>query len=472
MFVPTVPFTTLGFDNTGTVDITASFNAAIAQGGKFFLPTGSYKVSGPIKLSKNYTSISGGGFGTIIQPTASFIGANVFAITGSYCVLENMSIAPIATLWSTNAVADGIQITGSTASRIENILLTAINGWQLVSTGGASNPNYNTVLKNIRGYQCKNGFHLLGTAGSGYGGIHFVSDCYANQTQVGDCWFIEDFLDLEAVNIFGENAAVVGASGYSLHIKGNCNALFFSNFDLGPYPGPGGNHVVLIESDANGNPGHITFNGGIIEGGQGAGVNLTAGFNIAFNGTHFFNNGTYGVNILGGDAITFNTCTWDSNGSSLASSGKYDVQVTTTGTVSFDNCYYRSFFGTTPGQINAVVNKTDVGFCSFENCQFKGTGFLGGNIFASYPSVIRGCVGFNPIGNIGAPAITSSPYTSAVQSVDYTAYISLGSSVITNISIGGTTIGLTGAAALRIAAGQTFSITYTTANPSQVWIGD
>jgi len=286
-----------GILGDGVADATAPLQSAVdslsANGGIISLPAGRFAVSAPIVLSNPNIQLRGQGYTTIIQPTASFSGTEIIRITGNYCTVVDMKIEYADPVYSNNPAANGIQITGSVASRIENVFFAAINGWIVQSTGGSSQPNYNTVFRNVRGYQCAKGFHLLGVAGSGVGGIHFVSDCYPNQTMNGDCWFIEDFLDLEAVNVFGEHDAGGGGGGYALHIKGCCNALFFSNFDFGPYPGPGGNHVVLIESGSNGDPGHITFNGGIIEGGQGAGLAVTGGFEILAQGTHFFNNGTY-----------------------------------------------------------------------------------------------------------------------------------------------------------------------------------
>jgi hypothetical protein len=460
----------------GIADDTVAINAALALGGIWWLPIGTYSVSGSLNIPKNNTKMVGAGYGTIIQPSASFVAAQIINVTGSYCSVSDMQITGAHTSYpgsySANPIGNGIQITGSVGSIVENVFLNAINGWTLQSTGGTVTPNYNTVLKNVRGYQCKNGFHLQGVAASGYGGIHFVSDCYSNQTQVGDGWFIEDFLDLEAVNIFSEGAAVIGNSGYALHIKGNSNALFFTNCDLGPYPGPGGNHVVLIESGTNGNPGHITFNGGIIEGGQGGGLTITAGFDIIAQGVYFFNNGTYGVDILGGNAIMINNCTFDFNGTT-GTSGKYEIQNTSTSNIMVNGCFFMTPQGTTPGTVNAVIN--DIGSTSMvvTNCYFKGTGFTSANIFASYPLTIRGCVGFNPVGNLGAPSIGASPYTAPTQSVDYTAYIKGGT--VSAIAVNGFTTGLTvatgGFVTVHVMSGQTITLTYSVI-PTWTWLGE
>ena len=455
--------------NDDTAAIQTCIDSLTMSSGVISLPPGTFSVSSPIVLSTPDVQLRGQGYTTVIQPTASFSGTEVIRITGNYCSVSDLQIEYADTNYSHNPAANGIQITGSVASRIENVFMTAINGWIVQSTGGSSQPNYNTVLRNVRGYQCAQGFHLLGVSGSGYGGIHFVSDCYSNQTQNGDCWFIEDFLDLVANNIFGENAA--SCPGHALHIKGNCNALFFSNFDLGPYPGPANNDAVLIESDGAGDPGRIVFSGGIIEGGSGAGVYVTGGYEILAQGVHFFNNGTYGVNLQGGDAIQFTNCSFANNGTS-GSSGRYDLQNGTGGNVVFDSCYFRTAQGTTSGKTNAVVNDTG-GNMTMTNCAFKGTGYSGGNIFAGYPKIVRNCQGFNPIGDIGAPAIGASPYTAGSQSVDYTAYIKGGT--VSAIAVAGVTTGLTlatgGFVTVRVLAGQTITLTYS-AVPTWKWLGD
>lgn len=444
-------------------------NSLAVNGGIISLPAGRFAISSKITLANPNIQLRGQGYTTILQPTASFSDTEIILITSNYCTVSDMKIEYADPVYSHNPAANGIQITGSVASRIENIFMAGINGWIVQSTGGSSQPNYNTVLRNVRGYQCAKGFHLLGVSGSGYGGIHFVSDCYSNQTQNGDCWFIEDFLDLVANNIFGENAA--SCPGYALHIKGNCNALFFNNFDLGPYPGPANNDVILIESDGAGDPGHITFSGGIIEGGSGAGIHVTGGYEILAQGVHFFNNGTYGVNLQGGDAIQFANCSFDGNGSA-GSSGRYDLQNGTGGNVVIDSCYFRTAQGTTSGKTNAVVNDTG-GNMTMTNCSFKGTGYSGGNIFAGYPKIVRNCQGFNPIGDIGAPSIGASPYTAGSQSVDYTAYIKGGT--VSAIAVAGVTTGLTlatgGFVTVRVLASQTITLTYS-AIPTWKWMGD
>jgi pectate lyase-like protein len=460
MFVPNTNFLNLldaGADPTGVADSTTAINNAFKTYGKWWLPSGTYKITGPINITKNNSSLQGSGFSTILAPSVTFSGANMINITGSFCDVSDLQFAYANTTFSSNPAADAIQITGAVSTRVENIYLLYINGWILQSTGGSSQPNYNTVLRNIRGYQCKQGFHLLGTTGSGYGGIHFVNDCYSNQTQQGDGWLIEDFLDLEATNIFSEGAAVVGNSGYALHIKGNCNAIYVTNFDLGPYPGPAGNHVVLIESDANGNPGHISFNGGIIEGGQGAGVNITAGFALTFSNTNFFNNGTYGVNILGGDGIGFQNCIFDYNGSA-GTTGRYDVQNTSTGRVTFSNCQFRTPQGTTPQHVNAVINDVGTTNMQMNDCSFSGTGFTPGTIFASYPKYLHNNYGYNPVGDLGQNSVGASPFTFGGYAID--AFVYLNGGTVSSVAINGTATGNTSGCFFLPAQG-TMTITHT-----------
>lgn len=342
-----------------------------------------------------------------------------------------------------------------------------VNGYVVKSQGGTTTPNYNTHLINIRGYQCLAGFHLLGVAASGFGGLHFIDRCYSNQSRGGHGFFIEDFLDLEATNIFAEPED--GKAGNPLQIKGNCNAIYITNFDLGLYPGPQVDSSIYMLSDANGTPTHIAFNNGIAQGGNSSGCRADNGNLLTFNNIHFFNNATYGLRFGGGvtSAHVIN-CQFDSNGSSTSGT-RIDFQSAGTNDILLSGCTFATPNGTAANQTNKAIN--DSGFAvQLNDNAFVGSGYVNnaGNIFSGYPKYIRNNRGLNPIGNIGAPAIGASPFTAATQSFDYTAYISGGT--VSDIAIGGTSTGAV-AGAFRVQAGQTITITYTVA-PTWSWIGD
>ncbi len=467
MFIsPPIPYNILTVDNTGTIDVTSAINSALAQGGMWVARTGTYKISSPLAMAVAGTKLWCAGYqSTIFQPTSAFSGSNIFNITADYCELHNLQMSYASTTTLTNPSADGIQITGAQDVLIENVRAYYLNGWCLQSTGGSANPNYNAVLRNIRNYQCLQGFHLLGIAGSAYGGLHRVSDCYANQTQGGDCWFIEDFLDLEAVNIFGEVAT--GKNGRAFHIKGNCNAIFVSNFDLGLYPYGSLQDNILIESGSNGSPAHIGFSNGITEGGT-AGLTISAGSQIIFDNTNFYSNQTYGVNITGGSQIRIKDSFFDHNGS-VAGGTRYEIQSSGSADIVVENNTFATPHGTGVNQVDHVINDTAFTM-KLKNNSIIGTGFAGnnGNTINNYPQWVENNVGINyTVGNIGV-SLPSTGVATATQAFAYTAYVSGGT--VTQIAVGGNNTGLT-SGSFRVPIGQTLTVTYSS-TPNWLTIGD
>lgn len=456
-----------GADASGVNDSTTAIAAAItaaanAAGGTVFIPSGTFKVSTPLNLNTSGVRVLGTGLGSIIQPTSTFSGAQIFNITANNCGVQNLQIAYANTTYSSNPVANGIEITGATGTSLRNLLLLYINGYIVESLATAGQANYNTDMSDIRGFQCKAGFHMKGVTGSNYNGVHRLYNCYSSLTQNGDCIFIEDCDDIEAVNIFSECSA---GSGSAIHVKGACNGVFFSNVDIGYYPGPTSGSTVLIESSANGSPNYVTIQGGIIEGSI-TGVAISAGNLITIADCHIYNCGTYGMNFTGGDAILVRDCTFEYNGSS-GTTGRYDFQSSASGHVTVQGCYFYTAQGTTTQKTNNAVNVT-AGTVIFRNNAFYGTGYNAGNIFASTPTVVQDCPGYNPLGKLTAPTIGASPYTVNVGATDITAYITGGT--VSQISIAGQATGLT-SGAFHIKAGQTIGITYTVA-PSWQWFGD
>ena len=453
-----------GVDNTGILDCSSGINTALSSGGMWWFPDGTYKIKSPIILSVARTSIRASG-NAVFNPTG-FVGSQFFTITADYCTIEDIKIQFTNTTTATNSAANGIQITGAQGCRIENVYARYINGWVVQSTGGSSTPNYNTHLINIQGYQCLQGFHLKGVSGSGFGGLHFMDRCYSNQMRGGHGFLIEDFLDLVATNIFSEPES--GSSGNPIQIVGNCNAIYFTNFDVGLYPGPQVDSSIYILADGNGSPSHIGFSNGITQGGNSSGVRIDAGTHILFENTNIYNNATFGVRIVGGSSLKFKGCTFDANGSQTGGN-RVDFQSASTSDVTLEGCTFATNNGVGAQQTNKAIN--DSGFAvQLSNCSFIGTGYVGnaGNIFNGYPKYIRNNPGLNPIGDLGAPAFGASPYTPPTQSFDYTAYIAGGT--VTSVAIGGKVTGLT-SGAFRVASGQTITVTYTVA-PSWTWLGD
>jgi hypothetical protein len=451
--------------NGSTDDTTAiqnAINALASTGGVVFFPYGTYLISSPLTLSNASIQLRGTGQSSLLQPSSSFSGAQIINITANFCAVTDLAMQYANATYSSNPSANGIQITGCSSTLLDRLYFQAINGWMIQSSASSSTANYNTYIQNVRGYQCGQGFHLLGVSGTSYSGVHVLTNCYATQVQNGDCYLIEDLQDVMATNIFGETAA---GSGNSLHIKGPCSSVYFSTIDLGPYPGPSTGAIVLVESDSNGTPNQIVLQGGIIEGGS-SGISITAGTNIVIKNMQIFNNGTYGINLPGGDAIVIEGCIFSSNGSS-GSSGRYDLQINNGNHNTIRNCYFNTAQGTTAGKTNNVINAIS-GQTFVESCEFYGTGYNSGNIFNNYPFVIRNCPGYNPLGNVTAPTITASPCTPSKFSQDMTVHITGGT--VSNIAIGGTSTGLT-SGTFRVPAQQTITLTYSSA-PTWKWFSD
>jgi hypothetical protein len=447
-----------GATGNGTTDDTAAIQAAInalsSTGGVVFLPQGTYKISSNLTMPNANTSLIGaGGQATIIQPSSGFVGSQIILITADFCSVRELTIAFANTTYSSNPAADGIRITGCRSGTIFNVYANYINGWAFHSTATAGVANYWWQFVNAHAFQCASGMRVAGNTGSGFNMAHTITNCIMDQIQNSDAFRIEDAHDVLLSNTEG---SVTAGSGSTVHITGACAAVYLSNSDLGPAPGPGLGPTVLIDSGANGTPTQISLVGSIFEGGL-TGVTIAAGTEIMFRNCDLIRNGTHGFNITGGDAIIISGCLFDLNGATAAS-GHYDINQSTTGGVMIETCWFWTPQGITANHVASCINST-AGYMSVQNCTFNGAGFTSANILAGFPKVIRNCRGYNPLGNISV-SVPASTVNFATKSSDLTYYVSGGT--VTVISIGGVATGLT-SGSFRVAAQQTFSITYSVA---------
>lgn len=457
-----------GATGNGSTDDTSAIQSAInaaSGGGVVFFPPGTYKITTPLSMSHQGTRLLGTGLLSIIQPSSGFSGANMITITANFCGVAGFSIQYANPTYSSNPTADAIQITGSSATFINDVYFQAINGWCIQSTATAT-ANYNTRITECRGYQCKQFIHLLGVAASSFAGTNTITNCYGNQIENGDCYFLEDIQDVLMTNIFGETAA---GSGNSIHIKGAVASCYIENFDLGPYPGPATGAIVLMEQSANGVPNQIGLCNGVIEGGS-TGVTISNATNTSVRCSKIFNCGSQGINITGGDSIVIEGCHFSGNGVT-GSSGKYEMQIAGNHTEVF-NCYFNSPQGTGAAHVNNALNCIS-GTTSVINCYFFGTGITSGNAFNNYPPLIRSCPGYSPAGLQTAPTIGASPFTTTGFAQDCQVFIHGGTWTV--LSLNGSATGFTSALSsectIRVPAGSTLTLTYTVA-PTWVWIAE
>jgi len=457
----------------GSTDDISAINAAVtaagaAGGGVVYIP-GVSAVSAPVTMSSPNVTLVSNGAGGGLRPLPGFSGSQVVLITADFCGVRDMTIAFANTTYSSNPAADGIRITGCRSGTIRDVYLNYINGWAVHSTATASIANYWWQFLNVHGFQCASGMRIAGNTSSGYNMAHTVTNCIMDQIQNSDAYQVEDAHDVLFANIEG---SVTAGSGNTIHIKGNCAAVYLSNSDLGPAPGPGLGATVQFDSTANGSPTQVSFVNSIFEGGL-TGVTINAGTELMFRNCDLLRNGTHGFSITAGDSIIISGCLFDLNGATAAA-GHYDINQSTTGGVMVETCWFNTPQGTTANHVASVINST-AGTMTVQNSTFNGVGFTSANIIAGFPKIIRNCRGYNPLGAITPPAVPASGVNVATQSIDMTIYIKGGT--LTAITVGGVATGISAAASagavhtIRVPAQQTINITYSVA-PTWTWFGD
>lgn len=457
-----------GAKGDSVTDDTAAIQAAITAasgGGIVFFPTGSYVVSATLALSNNNVRLMGCQQSTLYI-AAVFSGINLINITGQTCGVMDLNIRGVSTTYSSNPAVDAIQISSSRGCSVRDVVCSYINGYGLQSTSGGSISNDNTNIENVHIFSSKAGFHILGNAGSGNDQVSYMTNCNCDFIQNGDCYFFEDAFDFVVTNIYGNCTA---GSGNSIHIKGNCIAIYISNIDVGPYPGPSTGSIVLIESGPNGTPSKIGISNGIAEGGLN-GVQITAGSLIKISNLDIFNNGTNGISVSGSsDAISIYGCQFSANGSNIAGS-RYEINWSATGNGEVTACIFTTAQGTTTQKVNNVINAT-AGNLIVQGNRFEGTGFTTANVFNGFPALVLANPGYNNVlGNVAAPSITASPATINGYAYPVVAYIKGGT--VSAIAVNGTATGLTlatgGFVSVLIPAGGSITLTYSVI-PTWTW---
>lgn len=465
-----------GAAGNGTTDDTTAINAAItaanATGGVVFLPPGTYKISSPLNLSTANVSLKGAGASSIIQPSASFAGSNIVNITANYCGVTDLQIAYANTSYASNPAADGIQLTGAQNILIQNVILLYINGWAVQSSATAGVRNKWTKFDNIFSSLCAKGIHIVGVAANN-NAAHVLAHCILDQVATGssngDGYLIEDCYDIECSNL---ECNLTAGSGAAFHIKGRCSSIHLVNFvggcDTPTSTGP----AVLIESGTNGNPSQIELTNSIFETGS-IGISITTGSEITISGCRLETNATHGINLAPGgtiDTICIQGCSFNANGQTAAA-GHYDINSSATGNIVIQGCSFLTPSGSGAGQTAAGVNVSAGHHIVSNNL------FLGSTVFAGLPQVIRRNNGYNPVGHaVAQPTMPASTVAvTNTNGVDCTVHIAGGT--LTAINIGGSSTGITAAAAagsvhtVRVPANQTIAITYSV-SPSWQWFGD
>jgi hypothetical protein len=451
-------------DDTGAIQSTIS---TASGGGIVLLPSGTYKIVSPLVISNPNIILQGVGASSIIQPSASFSGSAIVSIIAgaNSCSVRDLQIAYAATTSSQNPDANGIEVTGATSALLTNLEMKYINGYAIESIATNAKNNAGCTVDHVHIWHCTGGIHIQSNGSVNNVGQHYLSNIYPEIVDSEDALFLEDVNDILCANY---NGAVAGgtSTGSMLHIRGASHSIYFSNVDLGCINAANA-PIILIDSVSNDVPSEISIIGGIVQTGT-AGIEIDAGKLITICDLVIQKCVTYGLNITGSvSSTTIARNRFISNGTT-AGSARYDAQSSTTGQVDFVDNIFLSAIGSGPNQVNFSMNVT-AGYVQVLNGGFWGSYHTSSSAFNNLPAVVRNVHGYNPLGSLATPAMPASGVNKANPfPVDCTVFIHGG--IVTAISIGGTTTGLT-SGSFRVPVGQTIAITYSSA-PSWTWFGD
>jgi hypothetical protein len=393
-------------DHGGVGDGTTSNDAAWASalsainptwGGKIVVRAGSYLISGStaITLAVQGTTIEGvGPESSRIVIGSGFTGAQAIQINANNCRIRSLSILGSNSTTTSNPVCGGIQVNGARRAKVEDCHFWYINGWGFEAvasaTGGSNNPDGTMVTRCVFRLNA-GGIHFKGASVSGYAVDSFISDVQMVQTGVTtgasanlDGLLIEDSWDVLVSNLFVWTSTGTGAS---LHVKGNCAAIFVKNLDgLGPNTG----NCVLIEDSANGSPQNVQLTGGVIQQGL-IGLRITGGaYKVAVRQFRFINNQTHAMSVEGtGVPISGRELTFETSGAS-ASGTNYDINWSGTSTGYLTDCRFETpIVSTGTAGVQKTINVASAGQnvrCT--NMSFNGASSSSSNWYTNTPSSV------------------------------------------------------------------------------------
>lgn len=461
----------------GATDDTIAIQAAIsaaqnAGSGAVFFPPGTYAISAPLTVTHTNMALIGTGNASIIQPLSGFSGSAYLSITGAdRGMVRDLSFWGSNFTSTSNPAGDGIQLHGCNDWVFMNLHFRSQNGYAIQIVGdNASDGTAFTLLSNCNARHCLAGYRVYSpnTGTTIAGGILFAN-CQADACQGGDAYLIEDSRDV----------TMVGCQGYSntnasIHIKGG-QFVHIDTCDLGG--GTPATACVLIENGVL-TPAKILLGHVLCQKGT-SGIEISSGNDIVIDHCMVYFNQTHGV-LLDNSGNVANVkidgCTFDSNNQNNAAT-IYDLEnLSASGNILVTGCQFKTTNGSGAGKTTAAIDSTSTGVV--QNCQFLSTVPFSSN----KPSVIRACPGYNPIGQVTAPAFPATTVAATnTTGVDVTAYIANGIGAITVVQVAGaggsyvTTgyqIAASGWGSVRIPAGGSVKFTYASGAPTWAWFGD
>ena len=417
-----------GAKGDGTTDdataIQNAINASTAKGTAVLFPPGVYIVGSPLLVTTNGVSLIGAARASTDSNLGSVIKAKT-GFTGAQIIMVSQTGTPTAPLNGITISHLTINGNGHTGTAVDGIYFQAYNslifdcevgycsGNGINVTGLAAWHTYNTVVS-----------HTLTHDNSG-DGLHFGVGSH-DTTEIG----CHSFSNAGHGSYVSKAGHVIDAchhygntlNGVMLDGPANSAQLIGSEFEYNHKAG------VYLHDDGTYAPQAVQIIGCNFYGNSYLNVNLYDNLTIGESATH----GAQALVIGNHFGAAPNTPRYGVN---LASSNAQRVIVE--GNI-FDGVY-----GT--AKVNAL-----------------------GSTASGLASVFRDNAGLNPIGSQTVSVPASTTVLQNPTNYDCTVYIAGGT--VTVIAIAGTTTGLI-SGTFRVPAGQSITLTYTTA-PTWVWIGD
>jgi hypothetical protein len=415
------------------VAINAALASVAATGGTVLLQPGVYKTQSSILIPADNVHLVGAGFATSIQPVAgsSFdvIATAIPSVAGASGFVQNfISVEHLlidGSLMAGTVAGQGnlIHFYGVRYSRIHQVFFTNAPNWAILLDGDNTGPG-NNFSYDIYVTECvfdlgNGGIRCSNSEANQLRSNQFKwcgSACTAAQPAFGTQITTSNHMRMDSGYMFIVNN-VVGNGGTTtqpqilLSNNGPCK-IIGNRSDQARYQfvtANGGNHLIALNQVGS----FAKSSGGTVPGIQlGSSGNLVLGneFDITAGAT----GGTYNIAESGG-----------------------------------------------PFTGNRIIGN-DV----------RNGGSLGRiSLNAASTAQVRDNAGYNPVGNITAPAVpaTTVPRTNTF-GVDMLVCVTANGATISAIAIGGVATGLTSGAFL-VPANQTITLTYTVATPAWTWFG-
>lgn len=461
-------------DPTGTVDSSTAINNALALGGTWALPDGTFLLNQAtgIALSVANSKLRGNGFGTsTIKIGPLFSGTQAISMAAASTEVSDLAIVGNSSSFGSNPTAMGVSLNGFQHCRMRDLWFQYVNNW-CISSVGAALSNIDTMITRVVGRNCSAGLLVQGASASSFGAEHFLTDIQLQQMGATTgtnanmpAFQVQDANDIlvQGLNI-GMAASVTSPA---VVIEGSCATVAMSNIDVGANAIAGGSPSVHITSTVNGSPSGVKLIGRV--GGGLQGVLVDAGSDVDLN-LRIHQAYSDGLTVSGTPDVLVNGCRFAANGQGNVTAYDINHSGMTGGSLRAKSCTLESPVGTGAALVTNPVSTNTHGY--FRSCDFVGTGTTPSTVFNGTPQVATDCVGYNPRGSVTAPTVGTSPYTpGAYQTgllIVFTAINGMSAFAIGGTSVPTPAVGVP----IHIPARQTVTITWATTAPTWQWLAD